>query len=100
MKVVVNTSPLVVLDRIEQLEILPKLFGHVIRNTRVVDIVEAFQEYGAEVTVCDPWANPSEVQHEYGISLTSDLSSLTSGGSAAGRQQLQKTAGRRISKVR
>jgi predicted nucleic acid-binding protein len=41
MKVVVNTSPLVVLDRIEQLQLLPKLFGQIIRPQSVVDELQA-----------------------------------------------------------
>jgi UDP-N-acetyl-D-galactosamine dehydrogenase len=53
-----------------------------IRNTRVIDMVTEFQIYGCEVTVCDPWADPDEVRHEYGISLTADLRSLTSDYSA------------------
>ena len=41
MKVVVNTSPLVALDRIGQLGILQKLFGEVIRPQSVVDELQA-----------------------------------------------------------
>jgi UDP-N-acetyl-D-galactosamine dehydrogenase len=50
-----------------------------IRNTRVTDIVDGFKSYGADVTVCDPWADPEKVRREYGINLSSDLRSLTSG---------------------
>ncbi|HHE33188.1 MAG TPA: nucleotide sugar dehydrogenase [Chlorobaculum parvum] len=38
-----------------------------IRNTRAVDIVAELREYGTEVEIYDPWANPAEVQHEYGL---------------------------------
>lgn len=38
-----------------------------LRNTRVVDIVNEFQQYGANVDVFDPWVNPVEAEHEYGI---------------------------------
>ena len=41
MKVVVNTSPLIALDRIGQLDILPKLFGKIIRPESVVDELNA-----------------------------------------------------------
>ncbi len=41
-----------------------------IRNSRVIDIIRELKEYGVEVTVCDPLANPDEVRHEYGIELT------------------------------
>jgi UDP-N-acetyl-D-galactosamine dehydrogenase len=40
-----------------------------IRNTRVVDIVAELQQFGMHVDVYDPWADPAEVQHEYGITL-------------------------------
>ena len=39
-----------------------------IRNTRAIDIYKELQDYGVEVTIYDPWANPKEVEHEYGIS--------------------------------
>ncbi len=42
-----------------------------IRNTRVVDIYNELCEYGITVTVVDPWADPNEVQEEYGIALSS-----------------------------
>ena len=41
-----------------------------VRNTRVVDIVHSFNEYGCIVDVYDPWAGAGEVKHEYGIELT------------------------------
>lgn len=50
-----------------------------IRNTRVTDIVDGFIDYGANVTVCDPWAEPEKVRNEYDIELSSSLSSLLSG---------------------
>ena len=54
-----------------------------VRNTRVVDIVQALEEYGTDITICDPWASPEEVQREYGLSLSSDLRSLSSDGGYA-----------------
>jgi len=41
-----------------------------IRNTKVVDIYHTLQEYTANITVCDPWADPARVNREYGITLT------------------------------
>ena len=38
-----------------------------LRNTRVVDIVEEFRSYDAKVDVHDPWIDPQEAEHEYGI---------------------------------
>ena len=40
-----------------------------IRNTRVVDIVDELLEHGARVDVHDPWADPAETRHEYGLDL-------------------------------
>jgi len=40
-----------------------------LRNTRVVDIIEALQGYNARVDVCDPWVDAAEAKHEYGLSL-------------------------------
>lgn len=38
-----------------------------IRNTKAIDIYHELCEYGMEVDVYDPWADPEEVMHEYGI---------------------------------
>ncbi len=38
-----------------------------LRNTRVVDIVQEFRDYNAHVDVYDPWVDPREAMHEYGI---------------------------------
>lgn len=40
-----------------------------IRNSKVADLVKELQNWGCNVVVSDPWANPEEVEHEYGISL-------------------------------
>ena len=40
-----------------------------IRNSKVVDLVRELENWGAKVVVADPWANPDEVFHEYGIRL-------------------------------
>ncbi len=39
-----------------------------IRNTKVIDIYRELKTYHLDVDVCDPWADPAEVHHEYGIS--------------------------------
>ena len=44
-----------------------------IRNTKVVDIVHELRQYGVEVDIYDPWANPHEVTHEYGLESLSEL---------------------------
>jgi UDP-N-acetyl-D-galactosamine dehydrogenase len=39
-----------------------------VRNTRVVDIVSDLVSYNAQIDVYDPWVDPEEARHEYGIS--------------------------------
>ena len=38
-----------------------------LRNTRVVDIIQEFRDYNAHVEVYDPWVEPQEALHEYGV---------------------------------
>ncbi|MEZ6035802.1 MAG: Vi polysaccharide biosynthesis UDP-N-acetylglucosamine C-6 dehydrogenase TviB [Planctomycetaceae bacterium] len=38
-----------------------------IRNTRVVDLVREFKDFGANVDVYDPWVDVEEAESEYGI---------------------------------
>ena len=44
-----------------------------VRNTKIIDIVEELQSFNMNVDVYDEWADPSEVKHEYGIELTTEL---------------------------
>src|SRR5690606_28107885 len=44
-----------------------------VRNTKIVDVIAALEDYGVKVKTFDPWANPSEVKHEYGIDSTREL---------------------------
>ncbi|MEB8344832.1 nucleotide sugar dehydrogenase [Flavobacteriaceae bacterium KMM 6898] len=44
-----------------------------VRNTKVVDVVAQLQDFGTDVVIYDPWANPAEVQHEYGLTTTQNL---------------------------
>ena len=46
-----------------------------VRNTKIVDVIAALKDYGVKVTIYDPWANPTEVMHEYGLTCHSELSS-------------------------
>jgi len=41
-----------------------------LRNSRVIDIIRSFKDYGAVVEVNDPWADPEATRREYGIELT------------------------------
>jgi len=44
-----------------------------VRNTRVIDIIRELETYRVDLDVFDPWANPAEVQHEYGIDVINEL---------------------------
>lgn len=44
-----------------------------VRNTKVVDVIKNLKEYGTNVTIYDPLADPEEVQHEYGLTTTKEL---------------------------
>ncbi|RLA57817.1 MAG: Vi polysaccharide biosynthesis protein VipA/TviB [Epsilonproteobacteria bacterium] len=48
-----------------------------IRNSRVIDIIQEFKEFGCSVDVYDPWADKEEVKREYGIDLLEDLDHKT-----------------------
>ena len=48
-----------------------------VRNTKIVDVVRAFVEYGIQVTIYDPWANTEEVAHEYGLTTINELPETT-----------------------
>ncbi len=40
-----------------------------LRNTRIVDIVEELQEFGANVDIYDPWVDKDEAMTEYDLEL-------------------------------
>lgn len=44
-----------------------------VRNTKIVDVVAALKDYGIKVSIYDPWANPLEVKHEYGLETVNAL---------------------------
>lgn len=44
-----------------------------VRNTRIVDVISALEDYGVNVSIYDPWANPAEVKREYGLEMTNEL---------------------------
>ncbi len=46
-----------------------------IRNTKVMDIVHELAEYGVEVLIHDPMADPAHARHEYGLEMV-DLEDL------------------------
>ncbi len=46
-----------------------------VRNTRVIDIVKELETYHITPVIFDPWANPAEVKHEYGVEVANSLPS-------------------------
>lgn len=44
-----------------------------VRNTKIIDVIKALEEYSIRVTIFDPWANPEEVMHEYKLTTTKVL---------------------------
>lgn len=49
-----------------------------IRNTKVIDIIGELENFQCKVNVCDPWANETEVEKEFGIQISSDISTIYS----------------------
>lgn len=49
-----------------------------IRNTKVVDIYHTLSEYTSNITIYDPWVDPSKVHAEYGITLDSQFTTPSS----------------------
>ena len=58
-----------------------------VRNTKIVDVVRALEDYGIKVSIYDPWANPAEVKHEYGIDCCADLAEAKVNGSPIMKEQ-------------
>ena len=44
-----------------------------LRNTRVIDVISELRDYGVNVDIHDPWADPAEARHEYALDLVPDL---------------------------
>ena len=44
-----------------------------VRNTKVIDIIKTLKEYNLNITIFEPWANPQEVKHEYGVEVVNQL---------------------------
>jgi len=44
-----------------------------IRNTKAVDVINALKSYHTNVTIFDPWADPLEINHEYGLDSLNTL---------------------------
>lgn len=48
-----------------------------VRNTKIVDVVKALEDYGVKVTIYDPIANPEEVKQEYSLISLTELDSAS-----------------------
>lgn len=44
-----------------------------VRNTKIIDMVKELESFNMHVDVYDPWANPEEVEEEYGLKLETEL---------------------------
>jgi len=44
-----------------------------IRNSKAIDVITNLEDYGAQVTVYDPWANTDEVRKEYNLDCITKL---------------------------
>ena len=44
-----------------------------VRNSKVADLVRQLEKHGAKVDAYDPWVDPKEVTHEYGITPVAKL---------------------------
>ncbi|WP_313644887.1 nucleotide sugar dehydrogenase [Stenotrophomonas sp.] len=40
-----------------------------VRNTKVIDLVNELRDVNADVEIFDPWVDPNEVNHEYGVDV-------------------------------
>ena len=38
-----------------------------VRNTKIIDVIKSLKEYGANITIHDPWADEKEVMREYSL---------------------------------
>ena len=63
-----------------------------IRNSKVVDLIRELESWNVTVGVSDPWADPDEVMHEYGLTLVdaSLLEGLSAVIIAVGHNEFRK----------
>ena len=50
-----------------------------IRNSHAVDVVRGLQEFGCEVDIYDPWADPDEVRRNYGLHSLREKNEIADG---------------------
>jgi len=47
------------------------------RNSRAVDVVRNLADFGCQVDIFDPWAEPEEIRKEYGLDSCKELSGIS-----------------------
>ena len=72
-----------------------------LRNSKVIDIIRELEDYGVQVQVCDPLADPTEALHEYGINLlpVAELRPAAAVVAAVAHQQFRGWSVREISSL-
>lgn len=73
-----------------------------LRNSRVIDVIQELESYGAKVLVHDPVAEAKEAHHEYGVDLVAweDLPKAAAIVLAVGhREYKSKATGEILSKL-
>lgn len=51
-----------------------------LRNTKAIDIIEELQAWGVQVDIYDPWIDPAEAAHEYGVEVLTEKPNTTYDG--------------------
>ncbi|MGI0115179.1 Vi polysaccharide biosynthesis UDP-N-acetylglucosamine C-6 dehydrogenase TviB [Zooshikella sp. RANM57] len=51
-----------------------------LRNTKAIDIIEELQAWGVQVDIYDPWIDPEEAAHEYGVEVLTEKPGTTYDG--------------------
>ncbi len=75
-KLMIKKGHTILNSRILQLGITFKENCPDIRNSHAVDVVRCLKEFSCDVTVYDPWADPAEVEREYGIVSRKNVAEL------------------------
>jgi UDP-N-acetyl-D-glucosamine/UDP-N-acetyl-D-galactosamine dehydrogenase len=62
-----------------------------LRNTRVIDVINELKDYHVDIDVYDPWVDPKQAEHEYGITPVAKLQKGSYNGIilAVGHQQFR-----------
>ncbi len=63
-----------------------------LRNSRVIDVIQELEAYGARVVVHDPVADPADARHEYGVELVAwdDLPTSAAIVAAVGHREFKE----------